>query len=152
MPDIFCNKVKTGIGYALAPAHEQDLEEMKKLPKDQPLRVTMRRIRNVDHHRKYFALLNYAFDCWEPPENHVGEKNFERFRKDIVILAGFYERYVRLNGETRIEAKSISFANMDQDEFDLLYQKTIDAILKYVLTNYTQDDLEAVVSQVMEFS
>lgn len=149
--DIFCRKVKTGTGYALVPAHESDLEQLKKLPTD-PLRVKVTRIRNVQFHRKWWALINFAFDCWEPEEeNQVGEKNLDRFRKDIIILAGFYDRYIRLDGSTRIEPKSISFANMDEDEFEKLYSKTIDVILKHVLTNYTEDDLRSVVDQVLEF-
>lgn len=151
MSELFCMKVKTRNGYALSPAHDTDLEAIKSLPTGQPLRCKITRIRNVDHHRKYFALLNYAFDVWEPPDNHVGEKNFDRFRKDIIILAGFYNSYIRLNGDTRLEAKSISFANMGQDEFEQLYDKTIDVIIKYALTNYTGDELRSVVDQVMEF-
>lgn len=159
MTDIFCNKVKTATSYALLPAHQQDEGELKKLPKGQPLRVKVTRIRNVDHHRKYFALLNYAFDVWEPPQLEDDphrpkleiEKNFDRFRKDIAILAGFYEATYRINGDVRLEAKSISFGNMDQDEFDKLYDKTIDVIIKHVLRNYEGDELRAVVDQVMEF-
>lgn len=153
MTDFFCTKVKTATGYALMPAHQQDLDAITKLPAGQPLRVKVTRMRNVQFHRKYFALLNYAFDCWTPDEaNMVGEKNFDRFRKDIIILAGFYECYVRLNGETRIEPKSISFTNMDQDDFDALYDKTIDVIIKYVLRNYTGAELRAVIEQIEEFS
>lgn len=152
MTDFFVQKVKTAHGYALSPAHESDLEAIKKLPNGQPVRVKVTRIRNVDHHRKWWALVNHAFDCWEPDEgNLVGEKNLDRFRKDLIILAGFYEQHVRLDGSTRIEPKSISFANMDQDEFELLYDKTIDVIIKHVLRNYTGDELRAVIDQIMEF-
>jgi len=151
MTDLFCNKVKTATGWALMPAHQSDLDELVKLPAGQPVRVTVKRMRNPQFHRKWWALINYAFDCWEPPENHVGEKNLERFRKDIIILAGFYDYHVRLNGETRIEPKSISFAAMDEDEFEDLYSKTIDVIIKHVLRNYTGDELRSVIDQVMEF-
>ena len=164
--EFFCNKVKTAHMWALVPAHASDLEAVKKLPAHQPVRVRVTKIRNVGQHRKYFALLNYAFDVWEPPvamamseleHGHFDpslarpEKNFERFRHDIIILCGFYESYYRINGEVRLEAKSISFANMDQDSFEQLYDKTVDVIIKHVLRNYTGDELRAVVEQVMEF-
>ena len=153
MTEFSCTKVKTATSYALLPAHETDLEELKKLPKNQPLRVKVTRMRNVDHHRKWWALVNLAFDYWEPDEdNMVGEKNMDRFRKDIIILAGFYEQYIRIDGSTRIEPKSISFAGMSQDEFDILYDKTIDVIIKHVLRNYTGDELRSVVDQVMDFT
>lgn len=165
MAEFFVTKVKTATSWALLPAHQQDEDEIKKLPNGQPVRCKVTRIRNVDHHRKYFALLNYAFDVWEPGnsimENAVSmkvmsgeleiEKNFDRFRKDIAILAGFYIATYRTDNTARIEAKSISFANMDQDEFEKLYDKTIDVIIKHVLRNYTGDELRAVVEQIQEF-
>ena len=159
MAEFFCNKVKTATAYALIPSHQQDLDEIKKLPVGQPLRVKVTRMRNVGHHRKYFALLNHAYQSWEPPGADyaydaggvIPEKNFERFRHDIIILAGFYEAHYRINGDIRLEPKSISFTNMGQDEFELLYDKTIDVIVKHVLRNYTGDELRQVVDQIMEF-
>ena len=166
MAEFFVQKVKSATSYALMPAHESDLEAVKKLPAHQPIRVKVTKIRNVDHHRKYFALLNYAFDVWEPPPLSYEdmqracsfdimpaaiEKNFDRFRKDIAILSGFFDTTFRVNGDMVFEPKSISFASMDQDEFERLYDKTIDVILKHVLKNYTGDELRAVVDSVMEF-
>ena len=166
MAEFFVTKVKTSTSYALTPAHQQDEDEMKKLPTTVPLRVKISQIRNVGHHRKYFALLNHAFECWEPPAlSHDDmqracrleimpdeiEKNFERFRKDIAVLAGFFETVIRVNGDMVFEPKSISFAKMDQDEFEKLYDKTIDVIVKHVLRNYDGDELRRVVDQIMEF-
>ena len=163
MSEFFCTKYKMAKGAALVPSHQTDEDELKKLPVGQPLRVKVTRLRNVGHHRKYFALLNYAFECWEPPErspkgsdldnsyNLDAEKNFDRFRHDIIILCGFYHSYYRINGEVRLEPKSISFSSMDQDEFEKLYDKTIDVIIKHVLRNYTGDELREVVDQIMEF-
>lgn len=152
MPELFCNKIKTAKSYALTPAHQTDEEALKGLPTGQPLRVKITRMRNVQFLRKYFALLNYLYDIWEPDEaNQVGEKNFSRFRSDMTILAGFYESYIRIDGSTRIEPRSISFSNMSEDDFTELYNKTIDAGVKYVAKNYTGDELAAVVSHILEF-
>ena len=145
--DIFLTKING----ALHPASENDQELLKTIKQGQPVRVKLTRVRNYQFMKKWFALLNLAFDYWEPPENHVGEKNFERFRKDIIILAGFYESYVRLDGSTRVEPKSISFAKMSEDEFEELYDKTLDVIIKYALTSYTGDMLRSIVDQVEEF-
>jgi hypothetical protein len=80
------------------------------------------------------------------------QKNFEQFRADIVILAGYYETAIRLNGDTRVTAKSISFGSMDQGEFDRLYSATVDVILARVLTKYTRDDLNAVIDRLLAFT
>ena len=136
---------------ALHPASDVDRELLGKLKTGQPTRVTFTRARNYQFHKKWFSLLNLAFDYWSPPDNFVGEKNFERFRKDVTILAGYYEQTIRLDGSTRTEAKAISFAKMSEDEFEDLYSKTIDVIIKYALTQYTGDELRSVVELVEEY-
>ena len=150
--DIFCHRINN----ALYPAHDSDLEALKKIKAGETVRLNMKRVRNYQFHKKYFALLNYAFDVWDPPDvdvpvylrDAIPEKNFDRFRRDIIILAGFYETTVRLNGDVRVEAKSISFANMSEDEFEQLYDKTIDVIVKHCLRNYSGDELRSIVEQV----
>jgi len=110
-----------------------------------------KKIRNIKFHRKYFALLTVGFDNWEPGEinSKYGkpEKNFDRFRKDLIILSGFYENTVRLDGSVRIEPKSISFAKMSAEEFADLYTKTIDVLIKFV---YKQDMDPEKLNQIVE--
>ena len=86
--------------------------------------------------KKWFALLKIGYDNWEPGEINsqygTPEKNFERFRKDVTILAGYYSIVVRLDGTTRVEADSVSFGSMDESQFSELYSKTIDVLLRRV--------------------
>jgi hypothetical protein len=119
----------------------------------------IKRPRNYKFHKKYFALLNYAFSIWEPEEpefksklvNKYFGKNFDRFREDIICLAGYYDIVPTINGQVRPRAKSISFGRMDEDEFHELYSKTIDVILKHVLHNYTHEDIDRVVEEIIGF-
>jgi len=115
--------------------------------------------RNGKFHRKFFALLQVGYESWEPKRKHKSykgiaiEKNFEQFREDITILAGFYEQTFNLKGEMRLRAKSISFANMHDDEFETLYQAVVTVLLREVCTMYSgRDELDAVVNRVMEFA
>ena len=142
------------------PAHDSDRELLAKIKTGQVCKLSLTRIRNYDFHKKYFALLNLAFDYWEPPEHGKGsawsekilvEKNFNRFRRDIIILAGYYEATFRLNGDILIEAKSISFGSMSEDEFEELYNATITVIVKHVLQNYDEVMLKSIMAQVEEF-
>ena len=136
----------------LMPASDHDAELLQHIKIGQPTRLTFKRVRNYEFHKKFFALLNLAYDYWIPDEgNQVGEKNFDQFREDIIILCGFYRQSVRLDGSTRVTAKSISFANMSEDEFEKLYGKAIDVIIRRVLTNYTGEMLRSVVDQVQDF-
>ena len=136
---------------ALHPINDTEREKLKAFKSGEGVRVKMTRVRNYQFLKKYFALLQLAYDYWEPPENLVGEKNFERFRKDVIILAGFYEQYVRVDGSTRVEPKSISFGSMSEDEFAELYTKTIDALVQYVLPRFTGEELRELVRAIEEF-
>ena len=141
----------------LAPDEPEAVEFLAKLKVGQSVKVSVTRARNYLFHKKYFALLNYAYDIWEPKGSFnkwgiTPEKNFDVFRHDITILAGYSDVYYRVNGDVRVEAKSISFANMDEDDFSKLYEATIDVILKHVCTNYTGEELQNVVDQTMDFA
>lgn len=152
MKEIVLTKAAGGV---LVPCDPQAAEFIAKMKVGAGVRATVKQQRNVHFHRKYFALLNLAFDHWEPTEatykGQVVGKNFDQFRNDITVLAGHYEMAVNLRGETRLTAKSISFANMGQDEFDSLYSSVVSVVLARILTNYTQDQLDAVMDQLLGF-
>jgi hypothetical protein len=143
-------------GNALHPVGQEALELLQKVKVGDDVFVDLVRPRNLQFHRKFFALLQIAFDHWEPDIGEskwgdVPQKNFDRFRKDIIILAGFYYTTVRVDGSLRVEAKSQSFGNMTEDEFEELYSKTIDVILQRIMKNYTKEDLERVVDEIVAF-
>ncbi len=152
MTEIYLKKVFGVLG----PNDDDAKEYLEKLKSGEVIKATVTRPRNYDFHKKLFALLDVAYDAWEiEPVEYKGvpiEKNKTRFRKDITIMAGFYEMVVNVKGEVRAQAKSISFASMSEDEFSELYSKIIDVILKRVLKNYTRADLDRVVEEVMSFT
>lgn len=143
-------------GGALAPIDPQAVDFIAKMKLGAAVTATVKRHRNPGHHKKYFALLNLAFEAWEPAaatyRGQVVGKNFDQFRNDITVLAGHYEMAVNLRGETRLTAKSVSFASMSQDDFEALYSATINVILSRILTNYTRDDLDEVVENLLRFA
>ena len=135
----------------LIPVNESDREILGKFKVGVPLRVQVTTPRNYEFLKKYFALLNLAFDYWEPDDEALGEKNFNRFRSDVTILAGYYEQYIRVDGSLRIEPKSVSFGKMTEDEFTGLYNNTIDALIKYVLPRFTGEELREAVDAIQGF-
>jgi hypothetical protein len=152
MKELVLTKAPGGV---LIPLDPQAAEYIGKLKLGQGVTATVKRHRNPRFHRKYFALLNLAFDAWEPVEamykGQVVGKNFDQFRNDIICLAGYFEMAVNLKGETRVTAKSISFGNMDEDEFGELYNATVNVVLKHVLTNYDREQLDAVMDRLTGF-
>ena len=143
-------------GGALVPIDPQAVEFIGKMKLGAAITATVKRHRNPAFHKKYFALLNIAFDAWEPMVNtYKGEpvgKNFDQFRNDVTVLAGHFEMAVTLKGDTRLTAKSISFSSMDAETFEALYNATVDVVLSRILTRYTRDDLDNVVNQVLGFA
>ena len=143
----------------LAPEDDEAVEWLQGVKNGTVLSAEVKKPRNYKFLKKYMALLRLAFDSWEPA---IGElngmpviKNFHRFRKDIAIASGFYELTVNIKGETRAEAKSISFANMSEEEFNALYQKTITLLLtKYqILSGYKDaEEVDRVVNDVLRFA
>jgi hypothetical protein len=147
-------------GGALVPATDEDAEALQKIKAGAAVRVEVKQIRNYKFLQKWFTLAHYAFDIWAetvPPQEYKGQPvqaSFDRFRKDLIILAGYFDAVYNARGEVRVEAKSISFGSMGEDEFETLYSKTIDVILAKILggTGMTEDQLRGHVDNVLRYS
>lgn len=140
----------------LMPSGESDTDALMTIAEGETIRADIKRPRNVQFHRKYFALLDVLFNIFDPPEvSHggvVAVKNRERFRHDIAIATGHYELVVNIKGECKAEAKSISFASMDDVQFADLYSKTIDYGLLRIAKGKTREQIDNWVAQIIEFS
>lgn len=131
---------------------EQSKKHLQKIKAGSVISCEVKKPRNIRFHRKYFALLNYSFECWNENLIDNSNANFDAFREEITIRSGHYTKTIKFNGDVRYIAKSISFARMEELDFNELYSKTIDVILKHVLKNYTKDDLNNVVMDIIRFT
>lgn len=110
------------------PASAHDAEEFEKLRITSEYKCDLRKARNPDHHRKGFALIKLIFDSQEK------YTTIEDVLTELKLLTGWYRHHVRSNGEIVYLPKSISFADMDQTEFEEFYDRAIDvAINQYGL-------------------
>lgn len=153
---LFLRKMPGGM---LVADNDESVEWLQKVKAGDVISAEAARPRNYRFLKKYMALLRLAYEAWEPAlaehRGHPVVKNFHRFRKDVAIASGFYELTVNLRGETRAEAKSISFAHMSEEEFDQLFQKTITLFLtKYqILAGYRDAaEVEQVVEEILRFA
>lgn len=115
--------------------------------------------RNGKFHRKFFAMLQLGFEAWAPERKHKSykglpvQKNFERFRADVLIAAGFYEQTFGLDGKLKLEPLSISFANMEEPEFNQVYNAVLDVLLQDVLKTYAgREEANKVVEEMLRFA
>ncbi|AWK83846.1 DUF1367 family protein [Photobacterium damselae] len=81
------------------------------------------------------------------------EKSFEAYRKWAIIESGFYDVVVLPNGITCREAKSISFAKMDDVEFNELYSASFNVLWNSILSNFfdSEEQAEIAISQLLGY-
>ena len=146
-------------GGALAPVDAEAREMVDKLKLGQGIQASVRRARNVRFHRKGMALFRLAYDVWEPltPLEYKGlpvAKDFERFRKDMTILAGFYKAVYNARGEVRLEAESLRFSSMSEERFEEVFNAVLNVVWSRVLkaAGYAStEDVEEVIEELMRF-
>jgi len=60
---------------------------------------------------------------------------------------------IRLDGSTRVEPKSVSFSKMTEEEFEKLYSRTLDVLIKHIYgKGMTADELNRIVDQFLQFA
>lgn len=116
---------------------------------DGEYQIDMTKPRNYEFLKKYFALLNTAFELWESPDGVI--KSFDNFRDEVTIGAGYYEQVWSIGGILKLIPKSISFSKMDEAEFEKVYSNTIDYILWHVLPKHDRKSLIEAEEKIMAF-
>ena len=132
--------VKT-INGLLKPAFDEDKEKFSQFPKDGYFEIKYTKRRNIKFHRKFFALLKIAY------ENQSDYRLMEDLRRDLIITSGHYEEVVNaITGEVYKIAKSISFSNLDETEFSLIYED-----VKNVIVNWLGIDNDTLTEEVAQY-
>ncbi len=149
------NLVKDLSGFK--PLGTDDAELMRTIPLGSMIECEYTKKRNPQFHRKFFALLNMGYEYWTPAEaewrGFKAVKNFDVFREQVTILAGFREVTFNLDGSVKVKAKSISFAKMDDTEFQDVYSKVLEVIWNKTLSTVFENraQLDNAVNQLMGF-
>jgi hypothetical protein len=149
--------VKSAAGILL-PATSADAHFiLKRFKLGAVLRVDVALMRNGTFFRKWWVLAELAFDIWAdgcPQQEFHGVQvlpEFDRFRRDLIIMAGFFRPVWNAKREMRVEAESLAWASMDEERFERLYSATIDVILQKVIPErqFDADTLRNMVDQVI---
>lgn len=124
----------------LIPCYDDDFEEKKKLKIGEIYKVEIKLYRNYEFHKKYFALINCAWEyLTEKQQDFIKSKN--GFRKTLQIAAGWSEVYYSINRKEWVEeSKSISFESMDNAEFETLYNAVKDVLFTTFLRNISEEE------------
>ena len=174
-------------GKVLVPATEQDEELLKRVRTGEVISCEFTKPRNPQFHRRFFALLNLAYEYWAPdsglmPQQELFgitglakyiaakmanvdaqalakeyvtmqitgrsekypavEKDFELFREWIISESGHSELKQTPRGIVK-KAKSISFARMDETEFNGLYRSVFNVAWRHMLQANFASEAEA---------
>lgn len=132
-------------GGTFVPAVDMESEALQKFRNGEQYEVEIRLTRNPQFHRKVFAFFNFCFQHWSADKTeweHFDERmQFDTFRKNLMVLAGYKNISYTIDGRMRVEAQSLSYGNMDQAEFEACYQALISAAIKHIFANTTDENV-----------
>ncbi|OOF58313.1 DUF1367 family protein [Rodentibacter genomosp. 2] len=149
MPKFQMMKLPGGV---FSPANETEAEALQKFRNGEQYEIEIKQSRNPAFHRKVFAFFNFCFEHWSVDKTEWQyfdeRKQFDTFRKNLTVLAGYKEVTYTLDGSLRVEAQSLSYGNMEQGEFEQCYSALINAALKHVFSDTTDEN---VINQLYAF-
>ena len=109
------------------------------------LRIEWSSPRNVQHHRKLFALLNLVAensDVYDTPEKAIYA---------LKLCTGYCDPIADpRTGEIVPIARSIAFENMPQDEFEAWYCQALDAVSTHIVPHLRHADRDRVLAEIAE--
>lgn len=146
-----------------AAADDEAQEALHHFPLGSIGRMDVKLMRNYQFFKKWWALVKMGFDYWAEscsPRDYKGIPvlpEFNRFRKDVTIMAGFYQPVWNVNGEMRVEAESLSWASMSEERFTKLYDATVQVMLRKVFNGrnaarWSEAQVRDVTEQVLKFA
>ena len=111
----------------LIPLYNSDLDEKKKLKLGKVYEADVKdaESRNYQFLKKFMALIRIGH---ENTKEFEGEIPFKVYRKWATVKAGHYDIYKTSRGKM-VEAKSLAFENMDEIEFQQVYNDVIQVIM-----------------------
>lgn len=125
----------------LRPLYDEDFDEKKKLKVGETYVAEIKLHRNSSFHRKYFALINLAWEYLPEKQTEGFRGNKELFRKYCEVAAGFCEPFYSPARKEWVEVpKSISFSSMDEAEFIDLYERVKDVIFGIIGRFVTEEE------------
>lgn len=142
--DIYCRVTDIG----LIPMYDSDLDEKHRLRIGDNVLCTIKRPRNYEFHKKYFALLRLIVANLP----HLIQQQMQIFTEEDLLdclkidLGLFTTRWH--GGRQIVKTGSISFAKMDNTEFEKFFSRSVDAILRIYLRG---TDRQALIEEVENY-
>lgn len=142
--NIYCRVTDIG----LIPMYDSDLDEKHRLRIGDNVLCTIKRPRNYEFHKKYWALLRLTVANLP----HLIQQQMQIFTEEDLLdclkidLGLFTTRWH--GGRQIVKTGSISFAKMDNTEFEKFFSRSVDAILRIYLRG---TDRQALIEEVENY-
>lgn len=127
----------------LKPGDEHGEGVLASIPHGAWVRAQITRPRNLQHHRKFFAL------CQLIAANTDKVQDVDDLVFRLKIATGHCRRHVTADGVVLYEPLSISFASMDQTEFDAFYARCLNIICAHIIPELDRADVEREVLEMV---
>ncbi len=126
-------------GGSFHPYNDMEQDKTIRFKTNELYTVEVKHTRNYEYHKRVFAFLNFCFAHWSCDRDFLDlHAQFNRFRNQLTVLAGYRVELYNINGEVRVEAKSISYSGMEQAEFEQFYHALVNAALKHIFCTTDQ--------------
>ena len=142
--DIYCRVTDIG----LVPMYDSDYDEKQRLKVGDTVLCSIKRPRNYEFFKKYWALLRLTVTNLP----HLIQQQMQIFTEEdmldcLKVDLGLYTTV--WHGATQIiKPGSISFARMDESEFERFFQRSVDVILRIYLRG---TDRQALIDEIDNF-
>ena len=139
--DMKINLVK--LGDVLAPMTPEDEYKYSLLKQHNVVVGEVLEERNSLFHKKFFVMMHYVF------ENQEKYKTMREFLNVIKVKVGWCDCYY-VDDKHIVIPRRITFAKMDQHQFEVFYSMAIDAVLD-MLPQLTYGDIEEIAKEVISY-
>jgi hypothetical protein len=130
---------------ALHPVDEAGTDALRAVAHGEIVEVTIRRPRNVRHHRLFWAMAGLVWNQLD----HQQYPTVEHLVTRIKIAVGHSDRLEFEGGIVAFIPRSIAFHKMDQVEFSAFYERVCDYVAESILPGVTRADLKDEVERMI---
>ena len=127
----------------LTPVDQAGEDALRKLKFGDVVTIEVKKPRNGNHHRLYWALVSLV---WQNQERY---ETPEQLHSALKIAAGIYEPLEMPGGVVHKIPGSIAFDKMDQTEFSAFYDRVCDLVAQHFLPGVSSGELKAEVASMI---
>lgn len=106
----------------------------------QVLSAEIKMARNYANHKRFFDFRNVTFGMQDFYDND------EMYRKWLLLACGWCDAIVMPDGSVKFAVKSMSFDEMEEDDFKKFFSNAIDVFLKHFGNGMTEWDVLQAIS------